>query len=911
MTGNRKSMTEFSDFEIIFDTSPIGMFLLNESSKVEKINDAAINYLNLNPESVFGKPLGDGICCQGSFETPLGCGFGQQCPSCKLRLAVDSAMKAGKVTTRLEYSKILIGEEEKKRSWFEASITPITVHGKRKVAVMLNDITDRRLVEVSAKKYQVLLENARDIILIIDMEGNILEANKAAVLAYGYAKRELVSLKIFNLRDTDDWKSKPINEVGEQGILFETNHLRKDGSRFPVEVSAYITMIEDRQVLVNFIRDISERKRAEIELFKSEKSQRVLYERYRSLIMNMPDSFAYNKVIFDKAGNPIDYEVLEINEAYEKIFNVSRQKIIGKKYSELFSGDDQEFFRQRMAEYGEVASSGIELNSPIYYSKWSKRWFSVKLYSPEPGYFVSILTDMTERINAEHELNLAKENAEAANQAKSEFLANMSHEIRTPINGMIGMIDLTLMTTMSSKQRENLEIAKTCAGSLLKIINDILDFSKIEAGKLVIENIRFDLQELLNSIIKSHLPMARKKNLKLDYRCFSSLPPNLYGDPNRLMQVLNNLLNNALKFTDLGEVILTVRELSKTNETVEVRFSISDTGIGISEHEQAKLFKNFSQVDGSIRRKHGGTGLGLAISKKLVQIMGGDIKLESKKGKGSTFSFSIKFGAKGELNDPASNEIMSICDAVKPLRFLIVEDDSVNLMVLTLMLKEKGHYVEAATNGAEALECHARNQYDAIFMDIQMPVMDGIEATKEIRSREGDNQHTPIIALTAYALVGDREKFLSYGLDEYIPKPIKIDELFRVLNSVVKRDQGKIRSNEAELEIEISEEGKLINFKPETFIRCEDDLLVIREISGHIKDLETAIALHDLPLIEQAAHKIKTSSEKLEADNLKTLAFKIELAARRENFEGAVKNAEMAKIAFKTIRYSGELGWER
>jgi len=1012
-----------SNFELIFNTSPIGMLVLNENALLEKINNSALEYLKQNREAALGQRIGNGLNCKGSTEDLRGCGYGTQCQSCQLRIAVETAFETEQATTRLEYSKVLIHNEKEMKYWFRASLTPIVVDGKRNVVVALDNITDSKLVENSAQKYQVLLEKARDIILFLDMEGNILEANPAAVRAYGYTKEELLTLKIFAVRESTTLTLEQMNLVGEQGILFETQHVCKDGSTLPVEVSSYGTDIEGKRVLVSvirditdrqqarktlqdserryrslfeiaqdgiflyeiqeaeplelkiidvnavacqrmgytreellgssvllyskgkenfisevaleiitkrqltyenihltkdgreipvevkaqllevdgrkcilaFARDISERKNAEIELLKSEEKQRHLYERYRSLIMNMPDSFAYNKVIYDDAGAPVDYEILEINEAYERIFNVTRDGIVGKKYSELFSSDNPEIFKQRMVEYGEVASTGAELVLPIYYSEWSKLWFSVKLYSPEPGFFVSIITDMTERKHEESELHLAKDKAEAANRAKSEFLANMSHEIRTPINGMVGMIDLTLLTDIAHEQRENLEIAKTCADSLLNIINDILDFSKIEAGKLVIETIGFNIQDLLSSTIKAHSQLALKKKLKLNCDVPSSIPQTLQGDPNRLKQILNNLLNNALKFTEYGGVTLSVQQLARTDEMIELRFIISDSGIGISEQEQAKLFINFSQVDGSITRKYGGTGLGLVISKQLVQMMGGSISAKSQKGKGSTFSFTLKFMLTEELSYPTQNTYNPV-QATRSLRILIVEDDKVNLMVLALMLKEKGHCIESASNGSEALLLHAKNQYDAIFMDIQMPIMDGLEATVKIREREGERRHTPIIALTAYALVGDREKFLSYGLDEYIPKPIKMGELFQLLETVVNRSMPDNRLS-AESEVRISETGKLLSIKSE-LPPGRDKLSLLHDISQDIEELRLALTDEDMNLIEEIAHKIKIHCNLIEADELKTLAFKIELAARRENLEEATKNAQLIQREF-------------
>jgi len=460
------------------------------------------------------------------------------------------------------------------------------------------------------------------------------------------------------------------------------------------------------------------------------------------------------------------------------------------------------------------------------------------------------------------------------------------------------MIDLTLLTDISREQRENLEIAKTCADSLLEIINDILDFSKIEAGKLVIETIGFNMRELLDTIIKVHQPLARKKKLKLSCDCSPSIPQTLQGDPSRLKQILNNLLINALKFTEQGGVTLALEVLAGTEETLEVKFSVSDSGIGISKQDHAKLFRTFSQVDGSITRKYGGTGLGLVISQQLVQMMGGTITVASQKGKGSTFSFSLKFRLSGELSYPTP-ETFNHIHTMKPLRILIVEDEKVNLLVLTLMLKEKGHFVESAANGSEALLLHAKNQYDVILMDIQMPIMDGIEATAKIRKREGKNRHTPIIALTAYALVGDREQFLSYGFDEYLPKPIKMGELFQLLEEVVNRSSLKKElCAEPDQDVMISETGKILYTKPEGSLE-RDKFSILQEISLDIEELRLALNYEDLNLIEGIAHKIKNSCNLIEADELKTLAFKIELAARRENQEEAAKYALGIEQEFK------------
>lgn len=516
----------------------------------------------------------------------------------------------------------------------------------------------------------------------------------------------------------------------------------------------------------------------------NEEIYRLLYKKYRALVMNMPNCLAYNKIIYDEAGNPIDYQIIEVNEAYEKTFNISQEDIVGKRYSELFSSVDPEKYDRRMADYREVAISGISKILPLIYFERFKRWVSVGLYSHDPGYFVSIYSDMTERKLVEDELKHAKEEAEAANRAQCKFLENMSHEIRNAINGIVGMIDLTILTDLSNEQKENLKVVKSCADSLLKIINGIQDFMKIESGNSVIDKIGFNIRKLIEELIVENSPLAIKKGLELNYACSSFVPQVVIGAPNQLKQVLGNLLDNALKFTEDGQVTLSVTSISKLKEMVELKFSVTDSGIGISKEEQSLLFRPFNQANGSISKNYEGIGLGLVITRKLIRKMGGTIWVESETGSGSSFQFTLSFTSQPESNKNSySNALLT--PTMKSLQILVVEDDPVNLTVLTRMLKGKGHTIETATNGSEALVLHRQKLYDVIFMDIQMPIMDGIEATVLIREREGLDRHTPIIALTAHALQRDREKFLLYGMDEYISKPIKMEELFLKLEQVV------------------------------------------------------------------------------------------------------------------------------
>lgn len=511
---------------------------------------------------------------------------------------------------------------------------------------------------------------------------------------------------------------------------------------------------------------------------------------------------------------------------------------------------------------------------------------------------ISIIRDITERKVVESSLKAAKEAAEIANKTKSEFLANMSHEIRTPINGIVGMVDLTLATVLSNEQRENLMIVKSCANSLVKVINDILDFSKLEARKLIIENINFDIKSLIEETIKAHSQSAIKKGIELNYIFPSTIPQYVIGDPNRLQQILNNLISNAIKFTEIGEVWIKIKEIKNHDNELEIQFTVEDTGIGISEDNIGMLFKSFSQLDGSITRRFGGTGLGLAISKQLSEIMGGRLWVESKTGIGSKFYLILKFtiGAKVETQP---QKIVQLKNIDRPYNILLAEDDKVNQMVITRILKERGYLVDAVVNGLQAVEMCLKNSYDAILMDIQMPVMDGIEAARRIKEI---NKCTPIIAITAYALKGDREKFLAHGMDEYVSKPIKIEELYSVIEKSLSSD--KHNEDISEGCICIDKFGDVVLKQIEVSSFDKKDLNVLDELSKAIDSMNNDLYKEEFSMIEAMAHKIKNLSNKLGIEELKTIAFKIELEVRRGNFELLIEKGQKARYVFEVFKRS-------
>ncbi|HPS91027.1 MAG TPA: PAS domain S-box protein [Methanothrix sp.] len=527
--------------------------------------------------------------------------------------------------------------------------------------------------------------------------------------------------------------------------------------------------------VIESIRDITEPKLVEKELRKSRRKYREIFENsILGLYQSVPEG-----------------RYLSVNPAFARLFGYSSPEEMLANVTDIgrqlyLHPEDRERAVKQITEKGYLEGFEIEVQR----RDGTRFWVSMntRIVQDEDGmHFDGTVEDITKRKRAEDMLWAAKEVAEAATKSKSDFLANMSHEIRTPMNAVIGMTCLLLDEDLTEKQKEYLETIRSSGEALLDIINDILDISKIEGGMMEMEHQPFSLKRVVEESIALGAENAAKKGLKMEYQIDQSIPDVILGDHARLRQVLVNLIGNAVKFTERGCVSISVSGSGVDDGSYELHFAVKDTGIGIADDKADRLFQLFSQVDASTARRYGGTGLGLAISKKLVEKMNGRIWVESRLEIGSTFHFTIKAQTARQTQIALSDEfrkatsIRALCygDPKSSLRILLAEDNPINRTVALHMLAKLGMSADVAGNGHEVLKALESRNYDVILMDVQMPEMDGLQTTKEIRKRIPDGPR--IIAMTAAAFKSDREMCIEAGMDDYIRKPVRIDELAAVL----------------------------------------------------------------------------------------------------------------------------------
>ncbi|MGA3018189.1 MAG: PAS domain S-box protein [Bryobacteraceae bacterium] len=661
--------------------------------------------------------------------------------------------------------------------------------------VHVEDITERRRAQEalreSEERFRVMADGCPAVMWVTNAEGGNQFINRAHREFCGIPNEQLEGGKwqsLFHPDDAPEYVGAFQRAVREHTAFKGDARMRRvDGEWRWVTTLAEPRFSQSGEFLghVGLNLDITERKQAEEALQSSEEKFRQLAEHIR-------------KVFWMK--EPATAKVLYVSPAYEQVWGRTCESLYQNPLSwmEAIQPEDREqahlSVERQMA--GEHIDSEYRIRTPDGVQKWIRnRAFPVRDQAGQLIRVAGLAEDITEWKRYEEELVRAREAAEAASRAKSCFLANMSHEIRTPMNGVIGMLQLLMDTDLTAEQRGYAGVIETSGRTLLALIDDILDLSKIEAWKITLEHVDFNPRHIVEDAVQTLRGTANAKGLAFGWWAAPETPSLLRGDSNRLRQVLINLTANAIKFTERGEVAVRVGLESQGNGKATLRFSITDTGIGIRPEQASALFAPFVQADASTTRKYGGTGLGLSISKQLAELMGGRIGLNSKEGEGSTFWFTAVFDipvepalastqgpARTSRQQPANGGCgvpPGVGRARREARILVTEDNPINRLVLQAQLEKLGYQARAVANGVEAVEAVQQGKYDLVLMDCQMPRMDGFEATRRIR--ESGSPHVPIVAVTANAMSGDRERCIREGMNDYVSKPVELGPLAEVL----------------------------------------------------------------------------------------------------------------------------------
>ena len=772
------------------------------------------------------------------------------------------------------------------------------------------------LVDLENQKFAL---DEHGIVSMTNVNGHIAYANDKFCAISGYTREQLLGRdhRIINSGVhpkaffEDMWQTITDGRVWHGEVC----NRARDGSLYWVQ-STVVPLRDETGLPVQFIAirtDITERKRMEAAVQAAE-------ARVRRIANTVPGAvfqwqFGSGCIRFTFLSDRV-YETRGLtSQALLADAELASRQIVGTDRSRVVQGV-LEAARLRVSwrdEYQITLPSG------------ETRWIRAEI-NPEPvladdgsTVFTGIWQDISAEKRSSQELRLAKDSAEAANRAKSDFLANMSHEIRTPISGVIGMTELALDTDLDDEQREYLETVHTSSIALLRVINDILDFSKIEAGKMLVEAISFDLGRLVRDTLKAVSFQALDKGVELVCDMAADVPWFVVGDPGRLRQVLLNLMGNAIKFTQDGEVVLGVACVSLHEARCELHFSVRDSGIGIPQDKLATIFEPFAQEDSSITRKFGGTGLGLTISARLVEAMGGKVWVDSELGAGSVFHFSVVLGVHGEdreaptaLNKLARQRVLLVDDhwerrtierpvphrlatevmasdrGEAALAVLLVEDHPVNQRLALTWLQRWGHRVTLAVDGVQALDCLSRQRFDVVLMDMMMPRLDGLQTARQFRAQER-GRRTHIVAMTANATASDRALCLQAGMDDYLVKPLKASQLRLKLERLVRGGVEGVDDARPEADASLAQESDPATPFDYAGALAQSDQEVVNIVAdtwmglwpAERQRIEQALALRDLDVLQRTAHALKGTLGLFGAERASLLAQRLELEVRR------------------------------
>jgi PAS domain S-box-containing protein len=780
-----------------------------------------------------------------------------------------------------------------------------------------------------------VLDTCGALVIVFDAQGRIVYMNRAFERVLGYAGEELIGRVFFEVLVSPDGREKSRQRL-ERGFssraasAFENEWITKSGERRRISFSNVPTLNEQGEVqyYVTTGIDITDRYRAEQELLKSETQFRSIWEASCEPMFLTGPSGA----------------VVRVNAAFASLLAADIGSLEGMHVTALFDPEQRAAVWERyLARFASPAKKDF-LETELHFAHGHSGVFEISATRVEiPGQtpqMLFVLRDVTVQKRSAEELARAKEAAEAANSelilanrsleetgrlaremaehaealsaAKSDFLANITHEVRTPLNGILGMTGLALETDLQPDQREYLELVKSSGEALLSLVTDVLDFSKYEAGKLGLDRVEFSVRTLLLEVMRPLALRASVSGLVFESAVDDAVPDRLIGDPTRIGQVLRNLVGNAIKFTDTGGVAIRVRAESIQDARVTLSFSIIDTGIGIPREMHRTIFEPFTQADGSTTRKYGGTGLGLSICSGLVEMMDGKIWVESEPGKGSTFHFTITLEL---LAGQALREPLRPAGDHQPtqpkrnMRILVAEDNSVNQRLAARLLEREGHSVTIAGSGQEAVDLFEQRPFDLILMDVQMPGLDGLQATARIRQKErATGGHVPIAAMTAQAAESDRLRCLESGMDAYVTKPVHVPALLKMIESV--------GAGENSMNAKLAQEGASVRAQLQqldeslALSRVGGDVELLKEVielflddyPSTVEKIKNAVAASDASSLEHHAHSLKGSVSTFGAGRAFEAAFELEKQGRAGDLTGAQDGLRRLEQALEALR---------
>jgi len=792
-----------------------------------------------------------------------------------------------RILSILEKKDYWVGEIKrsiKSESWFKVSIVALRDLIGQIINYVISEVnitfekTSKRLLLKERKSLSTIIDSAPVGMMTVTQDYQVLQVNEECRTILGIPlKRSENLLKLEEqyayLKIVLDLLEQ-VSEEHESIRNFEfTLNDDNDNNRRWIKAHAEPVELSEQKCVLLIFEDETVKKEMAKTIVRNERQLRFVTDHMHDTITQI------------SMGGIIEY----CSTSYHTLLGYDSETLKNHMIYEIIHQGDFEIL-QRMISKCEETRTSVKFEIRFLNSEKESVWLEIMMKYIVNDMEAALLLfgrDVTQRRISEQEMIHSKEIAVAANNAKSEFLANMSHEIRTPLNGIIGMANVSLMMESDKKQKDNINMIKHSAESLLRIINSVLDFSKIEAGKLILENHSFNLNTEIEKLIKPFLIQADQKEIKLNISVDPRISKVLVGDHVRMNQIVTNLLGNAIKFTEFGSVSCRITLESEDSKNQWIIFEITDTGIGIKDEHKGKIFMSFAQADGSITRKFGGTGLGLNITKKLVDMMNGEIQFTSTYGDGTIFICKLPFlKSLDSLNEVQKEKIVEADTVGVGYNILVVEDDVINQKLAQRLLKRKGFGITLANNGQEAVDIYEAGRFDLILMDIQMPIMDGLVATQKIRALT--NEPIPIIALTAYAIKGDREKFLNKGMDDYISKPIDLDEFYKILDKHLKpkkeddssivRILDKLQSNK---ETQSDDVSQLIvsNFD---------------KLNMQLKYIASSISKKQYEKLEERCYAFKNYVTSIQLNHLRRLIFLLELDIRKEN-------DDKIKESFKSI----------